>query len=166
MVGAATLDARAYEEVEADRGANGQALAVVVLAGVASGVGTRFGLGGLVGGALVGILSWVVWAWLTYLIGTRWLREPDTEANAGQLLRTLGFAASPGVLRVFGVLPILGDIVFVATAVWMLITMVVAVRQALDYRSTGRAVIVCLIGWVLHVVVFATLLRILRAGSV
>ena len=42
--------------------------------------------------------------------------------------------------------------VFVITAIWMLAAMVVAVRQALDYRSTGRAIAVCVIGWILAIV--------------
>jgi hypothetical protein len=107
-----------------------------------------------------------VWAWLTWLIGSKWLGEAQTSADTGELLRTLGFAASPGLLRVLGVVPVLGGLVFVVTSIWMLITMVVAVRQALDLRSTGRAVVICLIGWVLHMVIFFGLLRLLRLGSV
>ena len=39
--------------------------------------------------------------------------------------------------------------VFVITAIWMLATMVVGVRQALDFQSTGRAIAVCVLGWLL-----------------
>ena len=35
----------------------------------------------------------------------------------------------------------------------MLVAMVIAVRQALDYTSTLRAVGVCLIGWLVQVVI-------------
>jgi hypothetical protein len=166
MIGAARLDPRVYEEVEADHGATGQAMAVVALAAIAAGVGGgyRFGLGGLIATALVGIVSWLVWAVIVYVVGTRWLREPQTSADTGQLLRTIGFSASPGLLRVLGVLPLVGGAVFLVTWIWMLVTMVVAVRQALDLRSTGRAVVVCLIGWVLHIIVYTVLLRALRVG--
>jgi hypothetical protein len=34
---------------------------------------------------------------------------------------------------------------------------VVGVRQALDYRSTARAVAVCLIGWIVQVGIFGLL---------
>ncbi len=163
MIGAAKLDVRTYEEVEADRTATPQALAVVVLAAVAGGIGAGAGLRGLVLGSVLGLAGWAVWAWLIYFIGTRWLPEPDTHADTGELLRTIGFATSPGLLRVVGIVPILGPLVTIVTAVWTLVAMVVAVRQALDYRSTGRAVGVCIIGWLVQVAIFLVLGLVLRA---
>lgn len=157
MVGAARLDARAYEEVEADRSATPQALAVVALASLASGIGLGHGLRGLVVGTLVNLVAWAIWAWLIYFIGTRWLPEPDTRADAGELLRTIGFATTPGLLRVLGPVPVLGGLVLAVTAIWTLVAMVVAVRQALDYRSVWRAVGVCLIGWLVQVAVLVVL---------
>jgi hypothetical protein len=157
MVGAAKLDARVYEEVEADRTATPQALGVVVLASVASGIGVGEGVRGLLFGTVAGLLGWAIWAWLIYFIGTRWLPEPGTQADMGELLRTIGFATSPGILRVLGIVPVLGTIVLVVTAVWTLIAVVVAVRQALDYRSTARAVGVCLIGWLVQVAILVAL---------
>lgn len=162
MVGAAKLDVRVYEEVEADRSATPQALAVVVLSAVAGGIGVGAGISGLVVGTIAGLLGWAVWAGLTYFIGTRWLAEPDTKADIGELLRTLGFASSPGILRVAGIVPILGSIVIVVSAVWTFVAMVVAVRQALDYRSTGRAIGVCAIGWVAQIVIFGLLIGVIR----
>ena len=53
------------------------------------------------------------------------------------------FAASPGLLQVFALFPSLTLPVFVGTWIWMLAAMVVAVRQALDYSSTLRALVVC-----------------------
>ena len=73
----------------------------------------------------------------------------DTRVDVPQLLRTIGFAATPGLFRVFGVLPALTIPVFALTAVWMLAAMVVAVRQALDFTSTLRALAVCILGWLL-----------------
>ena len=151
MIGAAKLDARVYEEVEADRSATMQALGVVVLASVAGGIGVGEGVRGLVLGTVAGLLGWLIWAWLIYFIGTRWLPEPGTRADMGELLRTIGFATSPGILRVLGIVPVLGPAVFVVTTVWTLVAVVVAVRQALDYRSTARAVGVCAIGWLVQV---------------
>ena len=163
MVGAAKLDVRVYEEVEADRSATPQALAVVVLSAVAGGIGVGAGIPGLVVGTIAGLLGWAVWAWLIYFIGTRWLPEPDTRADVGELLRTIGFASSPGILRVVGIVPILGSIVIVISAVWTLVAMVVAVRQALDYRSIGRAIGVCVIGWLVQIVIFGLLSGLRRA---
>lgn len=157
MIGAAKLDAKVFEDVEADRSATPQALAVVVLASLAGGIAVGDGVRGLVVGTIAGLIGWFIWAWLIYLIGSRWLPEPNTRADTGELLRVIGFATSPGILRVIGILPFLSTLVMAVTAIWTLVAVVVAVRQALDYRSTGRAVGVCLIGWVVQIAVFALL---------
>ncbi len=160
MVRAAKLEANLYEEVEADTGAMGQATAVVVLSAVAAGVGTGR-LGGVLLGSVAALVSWYVWAYLTYWIGTRLLPERETRATLGELLRTIGFASSPGLLRVVGVIPGLRGLVFLVAAIWMLVAMVIAVRQALDYRSTRRAVGVCAIGWVVQMILIALALWLL-----
>lgn len=149
MLNAAMLKSQVYEEVEADKTATGQALGVVVLSSIAGGIGAYQSVGvmGLVLGTLGSLLGWYVWAYLCYVIGTKLLPEAETKSDHGELLRTLGFAASPGILRVFGFVPGVGPFVAAITAVWMLIATVIGVRQALDYKSTLRAVGVCLIGW-------------------
>jgi hypothetical protein len=155
MFRAAKLDVQLYEEVEADIGATTQATIVVVLASLAAGIGAlgSGGASGIVTGTIVALVGWLVWAFLTYIIGTRLLPEPQTNADYGQLLRTIGFASAPGVIRVLGIVPGLAAPVFLIGGIWMLVAMVVAVRQALDYKSTGRAVGVCLIGWLVQVVI-------------
>ncbi|MGD8727128.1 MAG: hypothetical protein PVH40_05755 [Gemmatimonadales bacterium] len=149
VIGAAKLDVRIYEEVEADTTATGQAMAVVVLSSIAAGIGS--GEGRYVIGAIGALLGWGLWAFLCYVIGTKLLPEANTKADVGELLRTIGFAASPGILRVFGVLPLIGWLVMLVTGLWMLASTVVAVRQALDYTSTLRAVGVCIVGWLVLV---------------
>ena len=91
------------------------------------------------------------------MIGTTLLRTPETEADWGQLLRTIGFAQSPGIFRVFGFIPVIGPIIFFATGLWQLATMVVAVRQALDYRSTWRAIGVVVVGFIVYIILLALL---------
>ena len=156
VIGAAKLNVDTYEDVEADTGATGQAAVVVVLSSLAAGIGSvglgATGAGGIIAGTLAALLSWVIWAFLTYLIGTRLVPEPQTHADLGQLMRTLGFAQSPGMMRLFGGIPGIGPLVLAVVSVWMLVAMVIAVRQALDYTSTWRAVGVCLIGWALIVI--------------
>jgi hypothetical protein len=159
MVRASKLDARLYEEVEADKGAMGQATGVVVLSSVAAGIGS-LGEGGLTGillGTVFALIGWYVWAYLTYLIGTKVLPEPETKADMGELLRTIGFSSSPGLIRVLGIIPGLAGIFFVGASVWMLVAMVIAVRQALDYKSTPRAIGVCVIGWIIQWFIFLLL---------
>ncbi len=138
IVRAAKLDVSLYEEVEADKGAMGQATAVVVLSSIAGGIGSVAGVG--LGGILVG-------------------------TDVGELLRTIGFSSSPGLIRVLGIIPFLRGLVFLIAGVWMLVAMVIAVRQALDYQSTLRALGVCLIGWVVQGLILVLLFYIMGGGS-
>jgi MFS family permease len=149
---AAKLDAAVYEEVEADKRALGQAMGVVVLSSIAAGLGSigGAGLGGILVGTITALIGWFIWAYLTYFIGTKLLPEPQTKANPGELLRTIGFSSSPGLIRVLGIIPGLRSIVFLVGGIWMLVAMVIAVRQALDYKSTLRALGVCIIGWIIQ----------------
>ena len=166
---AAKLNPAVYEEVEADRTATGQAMAVVVLASLAAGIGSMqqigVGIGGLLMGTLTALLGWAAWAAIIYLVGTRLLPEPQTKADYGELLRTIGFASAPGLIRILGVVPGLMGIVFLAAGIWMLMATVIAVRQALDYHSTARAVGVCLIGWLAQLLIMALIFAITGAPA-
>ncbi len=157
MIGAAMLNVNTYEEVEADSTATPQAMAVVVLSSLAAGIGAYRlgGFTGVLGTTVAALVGWVIWAALAFFIGTRLLPEPQTRSDVGELLRTTGFAQSVGILRVLGILPLVGWLISIVASLWMLVTMVIAVRQALDYQSTGRAVGVCLIGFVVYLVIGA-----------
>jgi hypothetical protein len=153
VTGALMLNPKVYEDVEADESATLEALSVVLLSSFAAGVGMlglrADRLGAMVGVSIIALALWVAWAFITHEIGTRLLPSAQTRATPGELLRTIGFAAAPGVLRVVGVIPGLRLAAFGVTAVWMLAAMIVAVRQALDFTSTARAVAVCVVGWTL-----------------
>lgn len=163
MLWASLLDPDTYEEVEADRSATSQAFLVVLLASVAGGIGgiDNHGAMGILWHALHGVVLWGVWAWVTSLIGTRLLPTAQTESNWGELLRTIGFSSSPGLIRVFGLYPPITGIVFAVSAIWMLVAMVIAVRQALDYTSTWRAIAVCAIGFPIYFVGMAVSIMLL-----
>ncbi len=164
MLRAAKLESSVYEEVEADKNSMTQAMGVVVLSSVAAGIGTiaQGGVGGIITGAIVALVGWFMWAFLIYMIGTKLLPESETHADQGELLRTLGFSSSPGLIRILGIIPGLTGIVFLGASLWMLAAMVVAVRQALDYKSTARAVGVCFIGWLVQALIFTLLFSMLR----
>ncbi len=114
--------------------------------------------------AITALIAWYVWAYITYFIGAKILPEPQTKADHGELLRTIGFSSSPGLLRILVIIPGIGGIIFMITSVWMLVAMVIAVRQALDYQSTLRAVGVCMIGWVIQVIILMILFKVLGGG--
>jgi hypothetical protein len=147
LMGAAMLDAGTYEQVESDRRATWQALAVVLLASVAAGLGARMqlwtGVQGFAQATALALVVWIAWAVLAVQIGSRFMPQRQTHSDTGEMLRTLGFAATPGLLQVFGMIPGLRLPVFVITLSWMFAAMVVALRHALDYSSVGRALAVC-----------------------
>lgn len=155
LVGAAMLSPAAFEEVEADRTATPQALLVVVLASLAAGIGARGASGAgaalkfFAVGSLLSVAAWAAFAVLTYTVGTNVLPSADTRADVPELLRTLGFAAAPGLLQVFALFSSLTIPIFAIAIAWTLAASVVAVRQALDYTSTRRAVAVCGLAWLL-----------------
>ena len=168
MLRAAKLDVNLYEEVEADTGAMRQAMGVVVLSSIAAGIGSiaTGGLDGILMGTIAALIGWYVWAFLTYYIGTKFLPEPQTRADLGELLRTIGFSSSPGLIRILGIIPGFGGVVFLVASIWMLVAMVIAVRQALDYESTLRAVGVCVIGWIIQMLILGLLFFILGGAEI
>ena len=157
MIRASRLDVHIFEEVEADTSATRQALSVVALVALATGIASlgTTGLIGLFVGVVSAIVGWALWAWILHLIGTKIMPSHSTHADWGQLARTLGFAQSPGILRVLGLVPVVGNIIFAVASIWMLVAMVVAVRQALDYTSTWRAIAVVLIGFIPYVLLMS-----------
>jgi Yip1 domain len=153
VMGSAVLDAATYEEIEGNKGVTSQAFLIVLLASLAAGIG----LGGLEPGhpvsfafvSILALMTWAIWSVVIFHVGGSILPEPQTRVDVGELLRTLGFAATPALFQVFGVVPGLRGPLFILTSIWMLAAMVVAVRQALDYSTVVRALAVCAIGWVL-----------------
>jgi hypothetical protein len=160
MIGAAQADVKTFTEIEADPNAFTQAVTVIVIAGVASLIGNIF-RGGIVAGVigLVGsLVGYALFALLVFLIGTKIMPEPATKADFNETFRTVGFAASPGVLNVLAIIPFLGPLISLLIAIWSLVIGVIAVREVLDYSNTGRAIIVCLIAFVACLIVYSLIL--------
>jgi len=159
MIQAMKLDSSLYEEVEKDEEAMRQAVTVVVISSLCAGIGSmigslfRGGIGlaliGTIAGVIGALVGWFVWSFITYIVGTRITRGPETQAEYGELLRVIGFSSSPGVFHVLNFIPFVSLIV----GIWQLAAMVIAVRQALDF-STMRAILTCIIGWIANVIVW------------
>ena len=161
IIRACKLDVSLYEEVEAVKSATLQAALVVVLSSLAAGIGAiSLGASNFIMAPILSLISWYIWAYLIYFIGTKLFPEPNTKADHGQLLRTIGFSSAPGLIRIFGFTPDLMSITFIGAGIWMLVAMVIAVRQALDYESTWRAIGVVVIGFLVQAIVLIMLLRI------
>ena len=163
MIGAAKLDVEVYEEVEADKRATKQAMLVVVLAAIMAGIAElgSNGLAGMIAGTIVALVAWCIWAFLTYLVGTKIMPEAETHSDMGELLRTTGFSQAPGILYVLGGVPKVGVALSFLVWCWTVAAFVVGVRQALDYKSTGRAIAVVLIGGVVYLLLRVFLLLLL-----
>ena len=160
VIRACKLDVSLYEEVEADKSATFQAALVVVLSSLAAGVGAlSLGASNFLMAPILSLISWYVWAYLIYFIGVKIFPEKNTQSDHGELLRTIGFSSAPGLIRVFGFTPELMSITFIGGGIWMLIAMVIAVRQALDYQSTWRAIGVVLIGFLVQAIILVIILR-------
>ena len=161
IIRACKLDVSLYEEVEADKSATLQAASVVVLSSLAAGIGAiSLGASNFLMAPLLSLVSWYIWAYLIYLIGVKLFPEPTTKSDHGELLRTIGFSSAPGLIRVFGFTPELMTITFIGAGIWMLVAMVVAVRQALDYQSTWRAIGVVVIGFLVQAIFLIMILKI------
>ena len=176
MIGAAFFNRQTYEEIEQDQGALGQAIGVVLLVTLCGIVGGVIGglmqgsavlgiLLGIVGGLVFGIVRWALWVSVMYLVGGKMLRTGDTQTSWGELGRVMGFAYTPGVLSVLSFIPGVGGLFPVIGFCWTLAAVTVAVRQAMDFESTGRAIGVVLlsavIGFIPWVIIWAIQLAIL-----
>jgi len=160
MIRAARIDVALYNEVEADLNATTQALTVVVISAIAAGIGGAISgvmrgqpsliVGGLLGGTVAALLGWAVWSFVMYFVGTRMF---GGTATYGELLRTTGFATSPGVLRILSFIPVVGGIINLVVGIWMIITGFVAVREALDI-STGSTIATIIVGIIAELIVF------------
>jgi hypothetical protein len=163
---AAVLDPDLYDEVEADPRLGWEALWIVLLVSAAGGIGAGWPHpGGIAFGAAALFCGWLAWAAVTQWLGTRVFPGPETACDFPEMLRTIGFAASPGLLAILGIVPEMRVAAFAVTTVWMLAATVLAVREALDYASTRRALLVCAVGWVLQLGAIAAALTFLVAGT-
>ena len=171
VVRAAMLDVNLYEEVEADTSLTQEALMVVILVSIASGIGSFLAgvIGGDIGAALIGlifavimgVLGYYIWAYITYFVGTNLF---GGTADVGELLRTLGYASGPRVLGVLAFIPCLGGLASLIGAIWALVAGVVAVRQALDFDTT-KAILTVIIGWVIVLVISIVVGAVLGIGA-
>jgi hypothetical protein len=176
MLRAAKIESQLYEEVEADSGATGQALLVVVLVSLATGLGHGIAAlmkGGdsllpfilsLITGIIGSLIAWFIFALLTFWLGTTVFKGPNTKSSLGELLRTLGFAYSPGVLNILSFIPFVGSAIPFFTFIWTIVAAVIAVRQACDF-TTGRAIGTVIVAAIVYFV-FLILIALIIGGAI
>jgi hypothetical protein len=168
MIGAMQADVKTFTEIEADPNAMGQAITVIVIAGIASLIGNIFrqGISGGILGLITSIVGYAVFSLLVFLVGTKLMPEPTTKADFNQTFRVVGFAASPGIFNVLAIIPFLGVLISLLVGIWSLVIGVIAVREVLDYSNTARAIIVAVIaGIACAFIIFIVLLPILAIAG-
>ena len=167
MVGVMSADVKTLQEIEADPAAIGQAVTVIVLAGVAALIGNIFRAGITAGviALVLSLISYALWSLLVVIVGTKLMPEPTTKADFTEAFRVIGFTAAPGLLNILAIIPILGVLVSFLVWVWTLVIGVIAVREVLDYSNTGRAIIVCLIALVAMLLINLLVLTPLLVGG-
>ena len=153
------IDPELYEEVEHDKSATFQAAIVVILSSLAAGVGAiHLGASNFIFGPLISLASWYFWAFLIFIVGTKLFPDKQTKSDHGELLRTIGFSSAPGLIRILGITPELMTVTFIGSSFWMLACMVVAVRQALDYKSLWKAFGVVVFCWFIQAILLFIIL--------
>lgn len=166
VVGAMSLKASTFQEIEHDPTAMGQAVGVAVLAAVSTGIGNIFygGLTGIVTTTIMTIIGLAIWALIVWLVGTKVMPDAATKADFPETFRTIGFAYAPGIFGFVTIIPILGWLILFVIWIWQIAAMVIAVREVLDYTDTVKAVIVVVIGWLVQLVVIG-ILGLMFAGT-
>lgn len=157
MIRAAKLDVQLYEEVEKDAEATKEAFLIVLIGAICNGIGSIGVLGakGIIAGLISAIIGWGLWSVVIFLIGVKVFKH---TSDMGELLRCLGFAYSPNVLSILGVIPAIGPIIRFVVFVWVLVAFIIATRQALDC-GTGRAILISVLGFISFLLITATFFR-------
>jgi hypothetical protein len=164
------LDATVFREIAEDKGAMSQAAIVVVVVFFLSAIGSAIGAAIAGSGAilsffvtlLMGVLiSWLLWAVLTYFVGTLLFKG---KTDIPEMMRVLGFASAPNILGIFSAIPCVGWIAALAGGILALVAGVIGIREAMEF-DTGKAVITVLIAWVISFVITLIIGMIVGVGA-
>ena len=141
MIGVTTLKHPYYRDIEADRDATGQALAVVALAAVAAGIGAiGSDQSGIVWKVIMAVVGWIVFSVVAFLVGSL-LTNPRQPVSLGQVMRLVGFAQAPKLIGALGFIPLFGWIFGLVAAVWFLVVAIHALQEAFDVDMAKAALV-------------------------
>jgi len=157
------IDPEVFNEVQKDKSATIWAALVVILSSSAAGIGaTSLGASNFILAPIFSLISWFVWAYIVYFVGVKLFPDIKTKTTQFALLRAIGFSSAPGIIRVFGFNEDLMIVTFVGSAFWMLVCMVVAVKETLNYRSLWKAFGVVIISWFVQAFILLAILSVTR----
>lgn len=146
-----------FRTIQVDPNATKEAAIVVAVVAVASAIGTIGNEGGSILVSLIGaFLSWLILSGMTYFFGANIFGTPTTQVNMKSLLRTLGYAQAPGVLALFGIIPLFGWMLVLIGGLWSFVTAIVAIRETLQL-STQRAALIAIVALIATALITGTL---------
>lgn len=163
---AMSLDVSFYEEAAANDSMTRDALNMVIVVAVLSGLGAFLGqlLGLNIIAAFVFLIVQVVLsvalyyvaAYVTQYVGAAMFHGQGTQP---QMLRTLGFAYAPQALSVLSFIPCIGGLIALLGSIWFLVCGFFAVRTT-HKLSDGQAIITMIVAWVVVAVVTVVVLAV------
>ena len=153
-----------FRTIARDPNATKQAAIVVAVVAIASAIGgADEGAGGIFVGLIGAFLGWLIYAGMAWFFGTNIFGTPTTVTNWESLLRTLGYAQAPGILSIFGFIPLLGWIAALVGGIWAIVTAIIAIRETLGF-GTGRAIITAIVAAIASAMVAAIIALLFGVG--
>ena len=157
------IDPTVYDEVQKDKGATVSAAIVVVISSLAAGLAAKqSGMGSFIFAPILSLASWFVWAYIVYFVGVKLFPDSKTKTTQFAILRAIGFSTAPGIIRVFGFNEDLMTVTFIGSSFWMLVCMVVAVKETLNYKSLWKSFGVVIISWFVQAFFLLAILSLTR----
>lgn len=148
------LDSTVFREIAEDQNAMSEAAIIVVIVAILSAFGRAIGSGNFFLSLIITLLTailvnWILWAVLTYFVGTAFFRG---RTDIPEMMRVLGYANAPNLLGIFGFIPCVGWIIVLIGAILAFIAGFLAVREAMEF-DTGSAIVTVLISWLISIII-------------
>jgi hypothetical protein len=134
VTAAAMLKWEVYEDVKKDPIASTQARVIVATGAAAAGIGAFWaGPLAIITYVAAGLLGWLAFAYVTYLVGTTVFPGQKSDQHWALLFKALGIAHAPRILILSGIaLPLFAPLIALALFIWLLAAAVPATQYSLE----------------------------------
>ncbi|MDP6822412.1 MAG: hypothetical protein QF554_03890 [Dehalococcoidia bacterium] len=150
VVNAALLNRRTFRGIQEDPTGTAQVYILVGAAAIAAGIGTLGDLSLVVQNVLLTVAGWLIYAHVAWFMRSYIFDTIHAEASRPNMLRVVGIAYGPGLLRAFGFFPGVGEFVFVAATIWIVVGIAVGLRSTLAFENYGPVAGIIAIGVLLN----------------
>jgi hypothetical protein len=97
-------------------------------------VKTQIGFSGL-----TAILTWFIWSIFIYVIGVKLFPDRETKVSFKKILIGVGYAHTPGILRLFAITPDLMVPIIFLTQFWIFAGLIISTKQILNLKSNFKS---------------------------